>query len=752
MLSARTRDLVACIALCGLIAAFFWQPLFCARQFFSSDTHALFYPLKALMTGELLAGRLPLWDPHSLCGYPIVGSYISAVFLPQNVLYVALPFPLAFKCSIILKHLLAGVFQYLLLRRLRLEPGAAFAGALAFALSGPLLSITSLQNFAFECLPLTVWLWWRVADRRDENRFASAGAWCAAALGFAFVFLHGDLQTVYTGGLLALFLPLAASPCSFRRFGTRALALATLSLLVAGLVAVQLFPAVSVLEASDRLALADDERLRHSLSFGGLGELLWPFGLRESASSTDFIACKYMGMTTFVLALAGLGSSIGRRSPRPSPYRRPAVFFGVTAVIALLLALGENFPLLEPLCSVLPGLSLFRYPQKWLELFVFAICVVASIGVAEILTVVISSGKRAAQRRGLAVATAVAAVIAVDLASTSGRFLGGRLVDDSTYDARSILEPAVHAPRLTPHDRILRVPTNGPFDSFDAEGDDHNRVLRSRLISWNLQTLLGNAASHSNLRRVSGISSFRYRRVEDIWRQAATTGQLARAADLFAARLILSTESTLTSRREASSNRGVVPEPPNTVVWDATFGRITLGERPTALPRAHVVSASDVAFVADSDEALRVLFSADFDVHRSAVIETEGPDTRTPSSSPSDRDPDDPPVRFLEDGTTVVRLRVENVGPEGGYLILNDTYDAGWNVRVDGDETELFRANVYARGVRLPAGDCEVEFVYRPASLRWGMGVSLAALVGLLVLRGWIAVRRKRDTQTSVCP
>jgi len=93
------------------------------------------------------------------------------------------------------------------------------------------------------------------------------------------------------------------------------------------------------------------------------------------------------------------------------------------------------------------------------------------------------------------------------------------------------------------------------------------------------------------------------------------------------------------------------------------------------------------------------------------------------------------------DGT----LSDEHVGelPEllrpGDLLILNDTYDAGWQAWVNGNRTPIFRTNLYARGVQVPAGNSEVRFLYRPPSLWWGFLCSLLTLVVSLffVVRCW---------------
>ena len=89
-------------------------------------------------------------------------------------------------------------------------------------------------------------------------------------------------------------------------------------------------------------------------------------------------------------------------------------------------------------------------------------------------------------------------------------------------------------------------------------------------------------------------------------------------------------------------------------------------------------------------------------------------------------------VRAQSFGHERIELEVELDGE--GLLVVTEQHFPGWVARVDGAPRELLRVDSAFRGVPLRPGDRRVELVYRPASLRWGAGLSLAALVALLVL------------------
>ena len=80
------------------------------------------------------------------------------------------------------------------------------------------------------------------------------------------------------------------------------------------------------------------------------------------------------------------------------------------------------------------------------------------------------------------------------------------------------------------------------------------------------------------------------------------------------------------------------------------------------------------------------------------------------------------------------RVVVEATLDAPGALVLADTWYPGWQARIDGQPAPVLRANYLFRAVLLPAGQHVVQFEFRPASLRLGAGVSLAAALLLLAV------------------
>jgi hypothetical protein len=125
-------------------------------------------------------------------------------------------------------------------------------------------------------------------------------------------------------------------------------------------------------------------------------------------------------------------------------------------------------------------------------------------------------------------------------------------------------------------------------------------------------------------------------------------------------------------------------------------------------------------------EAVRALLSDDFDPTREVLLHPEPGGPEPPRGRPGD--PIGAPVRFLVDGPTEVRLGVD--APADAWLFLADTFYPGWEATVDGEATEIYRANVAGRAVRVPAGPHEVVFCYRPT---WTIPALVLAALGLLL-------------------
>ena len=75
-------------------------------------------------------------------------------------------------------------------------------------------------------------------------------------------------------------------------------------------------------------------------------------------------------------------------------------------------------------------------------------------------------------------------------------------------------------------------------------------------------------------------------------------------------------------------------------------------------------------------------------------------------------------------------------------------YDKGWNVYVDGQKAEYFRANYVLRGMKIPAGTHTIQWKFEPEVYAKGERVSLISsslMILLLIGAGYMEWKKSRQ-------
>ena len=103
------RDLACVIGLALLPLLVFWQAATLRGVFFIHDIQYYFYPYHNVTASLLRQGQLPLWNPYSFSGMPLLGDGQTAMFYPPNWLFFLLPGAAALNYALILQFSIAGV-------------------------------------------------------------------------------------------------------------------------------------------------------------------------------------------------------------------------------------------------------------------------------------------------------------------------------------------------------------------------------------------------------------------------------------------------------------------------------------------------------------------------------------------------------------------------------------------------------------------------------------------------------------------
>jgi len=94
------------------------------------------YVWRELSVDAFRKGKLPLWNPYSFAGTPLLANFQSASFYPLNILFFIFSFPFAWGILVSLQPTLSLIFMYFYLRELKITKAASVVGSLAFSFSG----------------------------------------------------------------------------------------------------------------------------------------------------------------------------------------------------------------------------------------------------------------------------------------------------------------------------------------------------------------------------------------------------------------------------------------------------------------------------------------------------------------------------------------------------------------------------------------------------------------------------------------
>ncbi|HVT59157.1 MAG TPA: hypothetical protein VHR45_12235 [Thermoanaerobaculia bacterium] len=367
-----------------------------ARTFFLRDVFTTHLPLKAFGAAQLRQGSIPAFDPELGLGYPFRGNPNALPFYPGNLLYLVLPFWSAFNLHYALHWLLALFAMRTLARRLGLGSAAALCAGLTYAGSGWMLSALTFYNL------LTVAAWWPLAAwgaaGGGRRAIALGGVACGLAL------LGGEPVTAALG-----IVPLLAAAVA-RLGGRRGLASAAAVLGVGAAVALpQLVATLRVLPFTVRgLGLHPSVAANYALAAPRLLELLvpFPFGRPAIAGPTGVWAASVIGTTPLVLTLYPGVIALWLAAAAAARHLSWALL--AAAGLALAIAAGFWGELLVRL-----SFGLFRYPEKFLFWFAFALPLLAGWGLERVVAA--ADDSPAGRRRRQWVAPLAAGALALGL-------------------------------------------------------------------------------------------------------------------------------------------------------------------------------------------------------------------------------------------------------------------------------------------------------------------------------------------------
>lgn len=771
-------------AYCALAALFFSPYLLGLSAFAAGDFTRHYLPYSFFQQNSLLAGRLPVWNPHVNSGHPFLADTESAVFYPvSNIILLLTSFSSTIagrlywlQVEAFVHFLLACGFTALLVHRLTGRRMAGFAAGLVFGFSGYLTGYPPLQ---LGILRVAVWLpliLWLLLPERPGKPVWRRWLMACAVHAAAFFANHPQTFLFLTYAVAGWMFMLAVSQ-SLRRAevgdgSQRAVAdgapdykrvaqylgfSAAYAVILISLTAAQLWPALEFTRLSVRSA-----RPFHELSSGFPPQDFWQFVVPGVLTHYSPL---YVGIGGLGLALIALAALVSNRFKleAASPFARPAaVFFAVAGCLACLVSLGELLPFYPLLYQYAPGWALFRGQERIAYLIAFSASIMSGFGLALLHSVAV----RWRRRFGWGFLVFVAGGAA--LVFTLWHFPGRLEVSNGAFlfqAGKSVLMASVflvlcRSVRLsrTHFALLLLVMAADLFASNFTTNLANGQEIRSALTQPELLATQGLAERVAQA-LADGTPSLPPR-VYNEGRLPEDSGMVAGWEDVWAASVLrlsaynaffvdfpadrmwrlTGVGTVLTWREELSVGSQLVEEFPRE-------------NETTRLHRLNSVYPrlwwAQKARRIEDKAALALLADPGFDPQREILIAESDADVLGEGW-------EEGRMRFGDGGDATVK--VDGRGPghleirvrsaEQGLLFISENFMPGWRAEWTGAERPslparlpVARAHHAFLAVPVPAGEGTVELTYRPASVRWGIAISGVSWIALLlVLRRQIAV------------
>jgi hypothetical protein len=508
--------------------------------------------------------------------------------------------------------------------------------------------------------------------------------------------------------------------------------LAKSALWAIALSAVQLFPFLAWIRASDRTAGLDPaDAFRHAMAVGDWLALALSTATPDGAYvplrvKQTFLPSLYMGLPVVILALgAGVGSL---RSENPERRRTIAVLFLAFAAVLLLSAAPRFDAVREWLLAV--RFNAIRYPARFVPIGALIVAALAAIGLDRIRREPLS------WRIGVTFWIALLGGIRFLAVEPFGRpetllrfaiFLGWIVLFGIAY----VLLPRWLADRRA---ALLLV------------------ALVSADLLWSARPLL----AHGPLARDS---SGWGERLEPPWRFVGVTSESSPRAD----RWLLGYQNLYARRFDLATPAPVVPSR-----FLSFFGTATRGDRDD------LVDLASVRWILSPREKLRRGYALTGDETRGVRLfenRTAFPPLQfwsgaaEPAGDPlgrllarafdARRQIEAEPAPERSSGAAVQRVEASwsvafdgssadgrIVAPSPGIAVLTQLAEEGWRVEVDGAPARALVIDGLFRGVEVAAGEHRIRWTYRPLSLYAG-----GAVTALAVLLLAASARRKRGNR-----
>ncbi len=699
------------------------------------------------------SGHLPLWNPEIFGGLPFVAAGSGDIFYPTWLLRFVVPVTTAGNLSFFLHYILAGLFTYLLLRRLHVGWTGSVVGGLAYELTGLIASYPSPGHdgklFASTMLPLMLLaLVLALRERRWTGYVLLATATALTLLG------HFQLAyySLIAAGLFALYLTLEEAGDSGGGERVLRLGLALVAVLIGfGIAAIQILPFFEYIPFSPRAQgyHGFEGSTSYAIPWNHVPEFFLKNFVGRSwdtywGSNPLKFHSEYLGLP--VAVLAALGITAPQR-------RRQILWVGGIGLLFLLISLGAATPFYKVWWAVMPLVKKTRAPGMAFYVVALVTAMFAGLGAERalkgegrrVMTPALIIGGIVALLGATGVfghiAEALAAAKAAAARADQAAILWGAVTSGLALAATAaVLGPAQVrlTPRLGALALILIVGTDlwlnaRQFWSYTKPyGRDPviDRVAATPLPYRVFQPPASGAAYPGSILMAFGIPElFGYhgnelRYYDELWDRENSWRNLGVLSlwDLWAVRYAILSAGTQTLDSIPGFRRVL----DSVTIFDGS--RVNLFERVAPAPYARVVPG---AIKTDSATIIPTLVDPRMDYSRIVLFTNDQPVTPEPLKQMPPPSPSRAAVTAWQPGRMTVTLDPAPTQPS--YLLIAENWYPDWQATSDGRPAQVLRGDYTLIAVALPAGAKVVELAFRSKLYEVGRTLTLASLAALLI-------------------
>lgn len=698
------------------------------------------YPWKFQVIENVKSGNLPLWNPYSFSGQPLLANIQSSTFQFTNLLFFIFPFNIAWAATLILPSLMATIFMFLFLRDLNLSKAASVFGAVILPFTGFFIAWLSWGSIVATVMWLPFIL--LAINRICKN---SSPLWFLAII-FAVsqVILSGHWQAgsyVILAGAVYLIFKIKSL---IKNLGLIVVAL-SLGIIVS---AVQILPAQEMLKLSARDV---DQGY-----YPGRQDWFIPYEHLIQLISPDFFGnpttYNYWGIFNYGEFVSFIGiiplvfglHAFSKKSPNLK-------FFAVLAVLALIFGLENPISKIPYVLNV-PFISSAQ-PSRIIFLLDFALVGLAAVGLDLFL-------KEKSKIKIVLPAFLVLLILLVlaGLAYAGTFFPEFLEIDTSKVALRNLAIPTltvlaflilVFLSKLNiPQSLLIALIIILTITELFRFGSKFISFSKISLIFPQTETTKFLASREKPFRILSTDRRIMHPNISSVYGIESVDGYDPLYL-LSYNQLVSSWQADSPNVSPSAFNRIVTPQKYDSpiasllnVKYVLTFddltspnfskvhqeGQTKVYENLKALPRAYFVQ--EVIKVDTKSDELKYLLDPNFDSASTAVSQDLAYAKQETNASAT--------IVGYQDQQVVVETTNNRQTP----LILGNVYYPGWQAYIDGQKTQVHKVNYLQQSVIVPQGNHMVEFKFQPKSFYNGIYLSALGVLATAIFTVFLWKRK----------